>query len=357
MSAPEQRQSHPSQQHPHHRLLRGAPLLEASCPSKGVLPLSALCYKVSPGQKLVIRSRSHVAGLHANRLLVADPQKWKISALRTGPRIGGCQVRGDHPALLNPGPGSPAKLPLLTMDRDVTLEVEYVGQETYDGGFIACLCLENDQQERDLRAPQDQPKSGDPATLAFLAKSPPIVRGEQICLSLPMRAHDLHITDLILRVTEPAHWLVSDILIGEDTLLVDDGDLPGELLADRPGRVPLRLGRLRAKEELTLQATYIGPLVSAAASLSFEVFGSEVPAHKAVRNSTSSQFAACGSIPGTLFGGRARECQPYFDAVLGGNTFLLIADYVGSNLEGETLVCGVVGRVVRLPPPVVAGTY
>lgn len=374
-------------------------------PSKGVLPLGAHC-KVSPGQSLVIRSRSQVEGLQANRLLVADPQKWKISSLRAGPRIGGCQVRGDHPALLDPNPGSSAKLPLLTMDRDVTLKVEYVGPETY-GLFKACLCLENDQQERDLRTTSDQPKNRDPAALSFLAKSPPIVRGEQICLPMPMRAHDLHITDLILRVTEPAHWLVSDILIGGDTLLVDDGDLPGELLADRPGRVPLRLGRLRAKEELIIQATYIGPLVSAAAaSLSFEVFGSEVPANKAsanfaflpmssrvtisglvqvqaqigvptgyaflpgeivlrdsekwivsdVRNGNRSQFAASGSIPGTLFGGRARECQPNFDAVPGDNTFLLIADYVGSNPEGETLVCGVVGRVVRLPPTVGAGT-
>jgi hypothetical protein len=390
MSAPEQRQPS-SSQHPH-RLLSAAPLLEASRPSKGVLPLSALC-KILPGQGLVIRTRSHIEGLHANRLLVADPQKWRISSLRAGPRIGGYQVHGDHPALLNPEPGSPARLPLLPLDREVTLEVEYIGPEAYDGLFRSCLCLDNEQQSHDTSG---QLKSRD--LLSFIAKSPAIARGEQIYLPLPMRAHDLHITDLLLRVTEPAHWLVSDILIGGDTLLVDAGALPGELLADRPGRAPIRLGRLRAKEELAVQATYIGPSTAATdASLSFEVFGSEVPtSHEAntaflpmssevictvlqiqaqisvptgyaflpeeiilrdpekwiiadIRNGNSFQFAASGSIPGILFGGRARECQPHFDAVRGDNTFFLVANYIGSNPEGETFVCGVIGRVVRLP--------
>lgn len=388
---PQARRSAPHDPQPH-RLLSAAPLLEASPARKGVLPLGAPC-GISPGQNLIIRSRSQVEGLRANRLLVADPQKWRISSLQTGPRIGGCQVRGDHPALLDPRPGSLSKLPLLTIDDDVTLRVEYVGAEVCVERFVACLCLEDEARETNLRNTSEQP------ALSFLAKSTPVVQGEQICLPLPMRAHDLHITDLILRVAEPSHWLVDDILIGDDTLLVDTGDLPGELLAERPGRTSLHLGRLRAREDLTVQATYIGPFGSSA-SLAFEVLGSEVPTSEApanfaflpmssgelvrgtvqiqaqigvprgyaflpeeivlrdpekwtvseIRNVNMSQFAASGYVPGILFGGRARECQPTFKAVQGGTTFMLIADYGGSNADGETLVCGVVGRVVRLPP-------
>ena len=386
----------PEPPHHTHRLLSAAQPLEEERPGKGVLPLSS-GFAAAPGERVNIRTRSQVKGLHANRLLVADHQEWRISTLRVGPRIGGCQFSGDHPALSNTGTGvlSLSRLPMLSMDGDVTLEVERIGSGR--GSFSACLCME------DNATPNNPSSPNAPATMTFLAKSTPIARGEQIRLSLPKRAHDLHVMDLILRVSEPAHWFVSDISINGDTLLVKAGDLPGELLTDRPGRAPLRLGRLRAGEELVVQATYYGPPLCAPAPLTFEARGSELPINNAasdsaflpmscgvpiygaqsvqvngqievptgyaflpeevllrdpekwvvedIQNGNNSEFSASGSAPGILFGGLARGCQPNFGAVRGGSAFSLIFTYMGSKPEGETLACGVVGRVVRLPPP------
>lgn len=234
----------------------------------------------------------------------------------------------------------------------------------------------------------------------FLVKSLPVVPGKQIQLPLPPRAHDLHVTGITLRVTEPEHWLVHDILIGGDTLLVDGGDLPGELFADQLGRALIPLGHLRAQEELIVHATYTGPL--SAVSLAYEVSGTEVPTEEEaanfaflplsgnvpiqgsaqvqakiglppeyaflpeeivlrdpekwivsnVRSGNLVQFAASGAVPGVLFGRDNWGCQPHFITALGDSDFCMTVNYAGPELYGEPFVCGVVGRVVRLRPQV-----
>jgi hypothetical protein len=361
-----------------------------------VLPLSS-CYKILPGEVAVIQAKPQIDHLLADRLLVADPQKWRISLFQAGPRIGGSQVRGKHPALSDPGPASIARLPLVPVNDGVELEVEYVGPDASGENFVACLYTKDAAQVSDLRRLPEQPDRKDTAIRSFFAESRPTSPGEQICLPLPARAHDLHISSLTLRVTEPTHWLVSDVLIGGDTLLVDSGDLPGELLADRPGRAPLRLGRLRAKEDLVVQATYIGPLSSA--SLMYEVSGSEVPTNDTAADSAflpmssrvaicsgvqahpkisvpqgyaflpeevvlrdpekwivcnvtidnMAQFAASGDVPGAIFGTQTHEGQLNFSAIPGDSNLVLTANYIGPNIYGDPFICGVVGRVVRLP--------
>jgi len=202
---------------------------------------------------------------------------------------------------------------------------------------------------------------------------------------------------------------VTDIKIGGDTLLVEDGDLPGELFMDRPERVPLRLGRLRAREELVVQALYIGPLQSA--PLVYEVTGSETPTSTAPADSaflamstgvpifpaqavqitgtvdiprgyaflpeevilrdpekwvvnkitigSNAHFAMSGDVPGILFGAHTRGCKLSFPALYGGRNepkLVMVFTYVGSNNRGEGLCCGIVGRIVREPSPVQAPT-
>ena len=368
-----------------------------------VLPLSSGS-KISPGEVALVRSRPQIAGLLASRVLVADPQRWRISSLRTNPRIGGYLVDGGHPALSDPGPESLARLPRIlpriSMSGGVELAVEYVGPEDSGECLVACLCAESDvESSRDLRHGSHGPvgrASPDSAARSFLAESPLVSRGERIQLPLSPRAHDLYVSGLTLRVADPTHWLVSDVLIGGDTLLVESGDLPGELLADRPGRAPLGLGRLRAKEDLVVQATYVGPLSSA--SLAYEVSGSEVPAcdvagnsaflpmsssargdvlmHtrvgvppgyaflpeeivlrdperwavKDVRVGCVSQFSQSGEVPGVLFGARTRKCRLSFDPVPGSDVDLSLSfRYLGPGLVGGPIACGAVGRVVRLP--------
>ena len=254
-----------------HRLLGAARLLEPIRPGQVILPLSSR-HKIAPGTVTFVHSEPQARHLLSSRVLVADPQRWRISSLRTGPRIGGYQVRGDHPALSDPGPESVARLPALPVEDGVELAVEYVGPEASGEPLVACLCAESDAdlESREVRGSLGPAGPGSPG-VSFRAESRRVSPGEQVRLPLPARAHDLHIWDLTLRVDEPTHWIVSDVLVNGDTLLVESGDLPGELLADRPGRAPLRLGRLRASEDLVVQATYVGP--SPSSSLAYEVSG------------------------------------------------------------------------------------
>lgn len=378
---------------PTHRLLSAARPLEPIQPGKIVLPLSS-ARTVLPGAVNILHVTSQVPDLYTARLLVADPKKWLISSLRTAPRIGGYQVRGSHPALSDPGPESSAKLPLLPVNDGISLEFEYIGPQVNGEPFVACLCMEDGQD----RTSPVQPDRKDSSTLSFLAESLPVSPGEQICLPLPARAHDFFVSGLTLRGVEPSHWLINDVIVGSDTLLIDDGDLPGELLADRPERVPLRLGRLRAKEELIVKATYIGPLASAA--LSYEVLGSEMPLRETaadtaflpmsssatadggslcisskvsvptgfafvpeevvlrdpdnwimvdVRMGMRLLFAALGEVPGALFGARTRGCRLNFPAVSGGQSLSTVVGYIGTHIASSLFVCGAVGRIVRLP--------
>jgi hypothetical protein len=484
-----------SRKPPFHRLLRAAQPLKGVRPASGVLPLNSYTSTVG---RTVVRTYSRtgighlLAGrqLLAGRLLLADPQKWRVSSLQIGPRIGGSKIQGAHPALMDPGAESVERLPTLPVENYVELEVDYVGAEDSGERLVACLlCAEeqvddnaknSENEDRDLEgtirtiaqqyvefAQQyiellqqptlDQGLAQQRGTLALLqqealdlakinqldlqkfledaahswisgalvgaeerkrgikvlrAESPSISPGEQVQLPLPPRAYDMHVSSLTLHVAEPSHWLVSDVLIGGDTLLVSSGDLPGELFADRPERSPLHLGLLRAQEELVVRATYTGPLLGA--SMGYEVTGIEVPtrdeaaevptsvAAAEVPNSAFlpmstgrpilptnsaqitgrvemplgyaflpeeiilrdpakwivndikieniSLFASSGDVPGALFGARTRGCKLLFNAIPGeGCSLVLIATYIGENLEGEPLCCGVVGRVVRMP--------
>jgi hypothetical protein len=337
--------------------------------------------------------------MSANRLLVAKPHNWKILSLRIGPRIGGLEIRGDHPALLDPRPGTPSRLPLLSIDnadKEILLEVEYVGPraDSVDKvNFVACLCLEEDRQK-----PQDSRGPEGPTLFRVHAESPHTARDKKIHLALPPRAYDLHDTSLTLRVTNPEHWLVEDVSIDGDTLLINAGDLPGELFMNRPERVPLHLGRLRAKEELIIQGRYTGPLASAA--LSYEVSGYDLPVQTEapisafltvshgglvkgsiqftphigvprgyaflpeeivlrdsnkwdvadVKNMSISQFSASGNAPGVVFAESAQGGQ-HLSLIPRGFDFNVIATYTGEEPSGEPFFCGIVGRVVRLPAP------
>ena len=294
--------------------------------------------------------------------------------------------------------GSPARhaiTPPHALDRrgDVLLEVEYIGPHTGTVDFVACLCLEEDTPEANNSAP---------APLSFRAEAPCAPQHKYIRLTLPARAHDLHDTSITLCVANPEHWIVHDISISGDTLLVEAGDLPGELFTNHPGRIPLHLGRLRAKEELVIEALYMGPLTSA--SLAYEVSGYELPTqanepvsaflamscgvpikgtvqiqgnvsvpegyaflpeeivlrdpHKRhgldVRNGQKSQFAARDQFPGDLFGEGVQRYQPRFDPISRDNPLTMFFTYAGGDPQGEPLFCGIVGRLVSLPFPATA---
>lgn len=395
----------PTPKHHPHRLLSGAQPLEKVKHGKGVLPLSSYTSAKSAFIRAYVRPGiGHLlAGrlLLATRLLIAEPQKWRVSSLRIGPRIGQFQLHGDHPALANPGAESAALLPSLPVEDHVELEVDYIGPESSGEHLVACLCadLQDDPTslDDDTRNQQAPTIHGtDPVTI-LRTVSVPVAPGEKISLPLPERAHDLHVYGLTLRVAEPSHWIVNDILIGGDTLLVEAGDLPGEIFTDRPERVPLRLGRLCVKETLVVQATYTGPLPSA--SLAYEVAGTEVPTGSPAADSAFlpmstgvpvfgsaqitgrvglphdyaflpeevvlrdsdkwivndikiagiSLFASSGDVPGELFGAHTRGCRLHFSAVPRSVDLVIIATYKGLVVEGEPILCGVVGRVVRLP--------
>lgn len=373
---------------PSHRLLRAArpSVSEDACLS--ILPLS-FGAPILPGQPCWIRARSQVRGLLARRLLVADPQKWRITAFRAGPRIGGGHVREDHPALSDVGPESMAQLPPLCMDGGVELRVVYMGSKTDGEFFRACLHAGG---KTGVLCPEVKQAS----LKSFRTEARPVMPGEQVRLSLPARFNDLYISKLILQVANPSHWLVSDILMGDDTLFVESGTLPGELFSERPGSAPLQLPCLRAGEDFAVQATYVGPCEEA--SLVYEVSGSEIPGDMEdsaflpmsssvkilpsqsllvsgdvdlpvgyaflaedvvlrdpdkwivndVKVGNMSLFACSGDAPGEIFGALARECRLSYNKLPSGVPLVIIATYVGSNLAGEPFICGVRGRIVQV---------
>lgn len=386
--------------HQPHRLLTAARPLEQGQPHKRILPLTSSS-QILPGAVAVVQNKPQIEGLLAKRLLVADPQKWRVSTLRAGPRIGGFRIGGDHPALLDPGPASSALLPRLSVDGGVELEIKYVGPEPTGEFFRACLCVEEVPAAGGTngKIPHDQERAREAPHVSFLATSPAVASGVQVKLPLPARTHDLYISGLTLRVDEPSHWVVNDILIDNDTLLVNHGDLPGEILTERPGRPPLRLGRLRAREDLVVIATYIGPLLIA--SLTYEVSGSEVPTSDRAADSAffsmstpvpiathalihsradlprgyafvpeevilhepekwdvgdihvgvESMFAGSGYAPGVIFGANTHGDRPNLNKALDyGVELRFDLSYSGSNPTGKLLLCGIIGRVIRWDP-------
>lgn len=345
-----------------------------------MIPLS--CFdSIAPGRIVQVSVRSQIdAVLSADSLLIANSAKWRIRGFRTAPRIGGTVVPGDQ--LM---PGDRTKLPCIAVADGVHLEVEYCGDVPGGEELVACVLANRSGSF----VPGTEPQGTAP--LKFRVESAPSKSGMEVVLALPSRAHDLHVMDLTLRVANPEHWMVHDICVGDDTLFVDAGQVPGELFADRPGRAGLRLGRLRAKEALVVRAVYVGP--SPEACLAYEVTGSEMPvgevggdvaflpltadmliktavqvtaragvprgyafvpeevvlrdpSHwivRGVRVGNVTQFVRDGAVPGAVFS----HGPLWFDPVRPEVDFVLQAAYVGSAAGGGSLACGCVGRVVR----------
>lgn len=174
------------------------------------------------------------------------------------------------------------------------------------------------------------------------------------------------------------------------------GDVPGELLSDRPGRTKIDIGRLRSDEDLVVTATYVGGPSSA--SLVYEVSASEegggaaggygflpmgtsdrvkastdVPTRAGlpigydfcseeiilrdperwivhdVKVGLRSQTLQAGDLPGEIFGASTSGGQISLDAIRGNSIDLTLSvKYVGKEPGGERIVCGAVGRVLRL---------
>jgi hypothetical protein len=325
------------------------------------MPLS--CFdSIAPGKMVQVSARSQVnVGLSADSLLIAGSQKWRIHEFRTAPRIGGTVVPGDH--LTH---GDRTMLPCIAVAEGVHLEVEYCGDAVQG------------------------------AAIKLWARAVSSKHGEHVVLALPDRAHDLYVTDLTLRVANPEHWMVSDVCVGDDTLFVDAGQVPGEIFADRPGRTRIRLGRLRAQEALVVRAYYVGPLPEAC--FAYEVTGAEVPVGEiggdvaflpltsdvpikpgpirtvvqvttragvpqgyafvpeevvlrdpshwivgSVRVGNVMQFVCVGAVPGAVFS----HGPLWFDPVRSRMDFVLQMTSAGSATGGGSLACGCVGRVVR----------
>jgi len=411
-----------------HRLLRAAKELTPSQRQLRhvILPVSA-DVSLDTGSALIngqslalIRSRPQLFDkLIARRLLVADPLNWRVHSLRASPRIGGSVIHADCPALMRPGFDSAEKLPPVPINfpGGVELEVEYVGgairssKET----FLACFCADVvvDPDPGAELVERERSSLGAPTgATSVVAQSGLVRKGESVRVPLLPRSNDFFVSGISLLVDCPGDWIVDDVVVGGDTLLVDSGSLPGDLFArwsrrspDLKFRLPqLSLGRVHAGDSFFVSATYQG---ASPAIFEYEVSGHEVPVGDAagdsaflpvdsgikiltgttsvvcgradlpdgycfipegvvlrdpenwvildVKAGNRSQFAQGGDIPGVAFGAHTVGCPMTIEPIYPGGDLSVVARYVGGDGDGGRLVFGVVGRVARVPAYIPAG--
>ncbi len=406
-----------------HRLLRAAKELTPSQRQLRhvILPMSA-AVQLDTGSELIARIRSRpqlLEKLVARRLLVADPLSWRVHSLRTGPRIGGSVIHADCPALTRPGFESAEKLPPVPIDfpHGVELDVEYVGgaarssKETFLACFYADVAVDLEPGSGSVE--RERNSSGTPTgATSVVAQSGLVRKGESVCVPLPPRSSDFFASGISLLVDHPSDWIIEDVVVGGDTLLVDSGGLPGDLFArwsrrspDLEFRLPqLSLGRVRAGDSFFVSATHQG---ASPAIFEYEVSGHEVPAGntagdyaflpvdsgtKILTGTTSvvcgradlpdgycfipegavlqdpeswvildvkvgnrTQFAQGGDVPGVAFGACTVGCPMTIEPIYPGMGLSVVARYMGSDRDGGRFVFGVVGRVARVPVHTPAG--
>jgi len=357
-----------------------------------------------PGEEVVAAERVRVDAFYPDQLVVRSDEDWEL--LKIGGDGEPWHLASDRTGVLGTVRLDPWP-PVLELGSMVYVRARYRGRRRSGGLLEACLLGTTEMTSPEVPwsdAAWAGGLSSIPSTLGGVRPN------EVVTLRFEPRAHERFVPGL--EVEDPTYWVIRDVRIGGSSLLADTGDLPAEMFSGDPLlRPPLGLVvpgsevevdavYIGPRERADLACSLCGPVVldggddevlasfggvPALMSLSSGVpiyprsMGQltgwvrgwrSVPGDLAsaghafrperfvIRDADDwtigdlkvgvvSQLAGCSDIPGTIF---ARDVvgSLRLAPVRRRDSLSLTATYVGPEINGALLICGVAG--VMVPP-------
>ena len=229
--------------------------------------------KVLPGESAQITVRPQLASFWPDRVLIKNADRWDIHRLAVG------NHEASEFSLIETGSRKSCKATVFALDvwqplttreivcgESIIVEVTYTGSNAKGENFEATLfgwegcrppTTSTDRREEDDRI-SERVASGNVPT------------GKTVQLPLTVAAPTLFVDRLTL--ADAKDWVVNDVRTHGKSILVQSGDLPGEMFSDSARVIlePLKAGSL-----VEIVATYIGS--SAFARLQIELSGFTKP--------------------------------------------------------------------------------
>jgi len=364
----------------------------ADLPTSRRSPLSlSTNVRIRPGDSAQITGRPQIASFWPDRLLIKNADRWDIDQLTVGFHTAQASslIKTKHSASeFALDVWQPLK------EQEVLCGEEIVAVVTYNGPNEKGECFEAalfGWEGRPPVKPVGRKKHADADVqdrVSVRAESKPVVPCETIKLPLVVASPALYVDRLTIE--DGKSWIVNDILVRGRSILVQAGDLPGDMFS---GLEPVILEPLEEKDRVEIMATYVG--IEAAARLVIELSGSEkapsippvvsyflpmstgveiLPTQSAqitgrpqrhflperlvlanpdrwivnsIRCGVRHQFADGGDIPGETFGVSTAGNQMIFDPLQAGQDFVIVTTH-GEDFEvGAPFFCGAQGRLVR----------
>lgn len=345
-----------------------------------------------------------------DRLIIDRPADWAIRGLVVRSRGRSNVGVVEHSLvpgidLASARFGLDAAIPIspraIAVGDEVALDAEYLGRDAAGAHLTACLLgTEGPRRRCVVSVPLASARSldrdraivrsrGSAAAVGLRSIAP----GESIALSI--EPSGAFFPDQIF-VEDASSWTVDDVTVGGSSILLNVGGVPGDLLDDRPGCPRLDLGIVQPGDEICVSLTNASDVPREA---SFELSG---PTHRVPGDGASallsmssgqecrvlpdrsvqvtSRFVApegyaflperiviarCdrwvvhrimvgmqaqllqgGDLPSGLFSCEAVDAELRLDLLHSGVNLEMTASYVGPDPAGESLRCGIAGRLV-----------
>lgn len=239
-------------------------------PRRVPLPLCS-GVNILPGVTATITSRSQLDQFWFRRLLIKHAERWVVHDVRSTEHSlfsrETCQeISGDRFAAR--ATESPLRIdePLSVGD-DFSVQVTYVGPDESGEPFECCAFG------------GERPSELDPDPAGSMISEVVSVGASSEVAILPMvtASHVLLITDAMLgafyrgrgeedvgfwperlAIEDAVDWIVHDVVVGGESLMLNSGNLPGAMFSDGPGSQPINMGRLSSGGEFAIVVTYVG---------------------------------------------------------------------------------------------------
>lgn len=357
---------------------------------RSILPLST-SVKILPGESAQIAARPQTASFWPDRLLIKNADRWDVDHLTAGwhtERPASLLETGQHASKFSQDVWHPLTKHEVLAGEEVVCTVNYNGPNKDGEYFEAALFGWEGHPPPPQQTAERDTDNTDRVTER--AESKDIAPASPIKLPIHITSPALFVDRLT--INDAKHWLVHDIRVRGISILVQAGDLPGEMFS---GRTPVILEPLAAEDCVEVMATYVG--LDTAARLVIELSGSTKPpsVERAVSYSyflpmstgvmilpTQSaqitgrpqrnflaermfianadewivndirivnrhQFVQSGDVPGQCFSTRIVGGSVTFDPTRAGLDFVLVTTR-GEDCEiGAPFFCGVEGRLLR----------
>jgi hypothetical protein len=357
---------------------------------------------ILPMQLVQITARPQTSKFYPERLLIKDAAHWKIDAIRVGNQASALvqHLPGEMfaPDAVGRFPGcGEIQIP---QGGELIVQVTYTGRAKSGLPFEACV-FGSDGQPLASTANRGVGKK-----IATVMSSDAIPFNKSVKLSTDPMEHDAWPCRLVIKGA--SDWVVNDVRVGEVSIFVQSGDVPGSLFAEdfKGGASAICMGHLAAGDKFSVVARYVG---TSDAELVYELYGTNVeseaadlaiasilpmstgvsifPTHSAqitgrcplrgvhgrgigidqgflseriiVERATDwifneikigrlSQFAHSGDVPGMAFSPETLGGQVSFAVARAGLDVAFVTTYNGPREDGDTFVGGILGSLVDL---------